>query len=134
MKKWHILTIASALMALTSCADLGFGVDLDSSDYSPYWYGNGYLGNTYWDTPVWNYGPIYDPLPPRPPRVPIINNGMSPELPPPSVRPSIRPAQRPDRPQINFPNNGGNDIPTSINGMMRPGNGGFATPSSSSLR
>ncbi|MDE6157325.1 MAG: hypothetical protein K2F78_04175, partial [Muribaculaceae bacterium] len=85
-----------ALAGIAACADLGFGVDVDSSDVSPYWYGNGYLGNTYWNTPVWNYGPIYNPRPPRPP---LIGNGPgSVGMPRP---PQQQPAPAPRPPQVN---------------------------------
>lgn len=117
MKKIIYTAILGAcVIAATACADLGFGVDVDSGpDFNPYWYGNGYLGNTYWDTPVWNYGPIYHPLPPRPP---FINTNPGPVLPPP---------QRPQRPpQVNP---GVNGVPTTVGGIQRPGNGGLPNPS-----
>lgn len=111
MKRNLLITLAGALL-LGGCADLGFGVDYYDSDapyVNPYWYGNGYLGNTYWDTPLWNYGPIYRPAPPRPP---LINGEPGPVIP-----------QRPQRPSPSFP---------GINGMTRPGNNGFPTPGQSS--
>ena len=120
MKK-KIYFVAGALVlalaaGISSCADLGFGVDVDSDGVSPYWYGNGYLGDYYWNTPVWNYGPIYNPVPPRPPQ---INNGIGPVRPPATVTP-------PNVPGNTFP--GINRVPTSVGGIERPGNGGMTTP------
>lgn len=122
-KLYTILLCAFATLGIASCANLGFGVDAESGVTNPYWYGNGYLGDTYWNTPVWNYGPIYHPNPPVPP---FINPG-----PGPAVRPTP-PAQQPpqetpgNRPGNVFP--GVNRVPTQINGIQRPGNGGLATP------
>lgn len=107
-----VLAAAGAL----SCADLGFGVDVDSGPANPYWYGNGYLGDTYWNTPVWNYGPIYRSYPPRPP---FISAEPGPVIPP-------RP-QQPSQPENTFP--GINKVPTTVGGVERPGNGGLPTPS-----
>ncbi|MDE6468223.1 MAG: hypothetical protein K2L28_04920 [Muribaculaceae bacterium] len=121
LKKIYIAgAVGIALAGVAACADLGFGVDVDSGGVNPYWYGNGYLGGTYWDTPVWNYGPIYNPLPPRPP---LINNGIGPVRPPHRPQPAPRPPQINVRPTINT-------IPTTVGGMTRPGNGGLPNPSS----
>lgn len=125
MKKKYCTSFLCALtMVLAGCADLGFGVDVDSGP-NPYWYGNGYLGDTYWNTPVWNYGPIYNQTPPPPP---FINTSPGPVILP----------SRPQRPPQNAPSNrpgnvfpGVNRVPTHINGIQRPGNGGLPTPSAS---
>ncbi len=124
MKRLFYIALAAISVAgVAACADLGFGVDVDSSDVSPYWYGNGYLGGPYWKTPVWNYGPIYDPRPPRPPLPPFIGDGPGPALPP------SRP-QEPSRPPVINTNPGTNRVPTTVGGIERPGNGGL--PSSGS--
>lgn len=118
----YMTLIALSLAGIAACADLGFGVDVDSSDVNPYWYGNGYLGNTYWNTPVWNYGPIYNPQPPRPP---LIGNGPgSIGMPQP---PQQAPAPRP--PQVNV-NPGVIGVPGNVGGIQRPGNGGRPNPAS----
>lgn len=101
------------LLGATSCADLGFGVDVDSATgVNPYWYGNGYLGNNYWNTPVWNYGPIYNPAPSRPPYV------SGPAVVPVPPRPQAPSQVTPSRPVVNVrPTvNGGamNNNPSSI--------------------
>ena len=89
MKKLlYIALVALSLAGVAACADLGFGVDVDSSNVNPYWYGNGYSGNTNWNTPVWNYGPIYNPVPPRPP---LIGNGPG-SIGMPAPRPQPNPA------------------------------------------
>lgn len=126
MKK--ILIIASmafaaitAAISLPACADLGMGVDVSSGGVSPYWYGNGWLGNTYYNTPVWNYGPIYKPVPPRPP---LIGNGPGSIVTPAPPAPAPAPAPRP--PQLNP---GGNGVPNVVGGIQRPGNGGLPNPS-----
>ena len=108
------MTVAGLLagIGITSCADLGYGVDISSGDANPYWYGNGYLGQHYWQTPVWNYGPAYDMYPPRP-----WNPGTPP---PPAQAPS-----KPTPPQQTAPNPG-NNVPTHVGGVQRPGNGGLA--------
>ena len=119
MKKMLYLCGAAAILlaSIASCADLGFGVDVDSGFSNPYWYDNGYVGDTYWYTPVWNYGPIYNPLPPAPP---LIGNG------PGSIAPSERP-QRPRPPQA-YPGINGigwnPGVAGSVGGVERPGNGG----------
>lgn len=85
-------------LAMTACADLGFGVDVDSQGANPYWYGNGYLGSNYWNTPVWNYGPVYNPRPTRPPYIVVT------PPPAPTPQPAVRPqAPRPQRPSENRP-------------------------------
>ena len=117
-----VITLASAV-AVAACADLGFGVDVDSSGANPYWYGNGYLGDTYWNTPVWNYGPIYNPMPPRPP---LIGNGPG-SIGMPPAQPT-RPT--PSRPPVINVNPGINGVPTQVGGMQRPGNGGMPNPPS----
>lgn len=122
MKKLLYIALAAlSLAGVAACADLGFGVDVDSSNVNPYWYGNGYLGNTYWNTPVWNYGPIYNPVPPRPP---LIGNGPG-SIGMPAPRPQPNPSPRP--PQVNP---GVNGVPGTVGGIQRPGNGGRPNPAS----
>ena len=126
-RKLYTLLSGAALAVMTmlaGCADLGFGVDVDPDDVSPYWYGNGYLGNYYWDTPVWNYGPIYRPVPPRPNRPPMLNPGVGPV-----ILPDNRPVSKPEN---TFP--GINTIPTTVNGVERPGNAGLGSNYGSGAR
>ena len=120
MKRLIYIALAAFSALFVGCADLGFGVDVDSSDVTPYWYGNGYLGDTYWNTPVWNYGPIYDPRPPRPPRPPFIDGNPGPALPP-----SL--PEGPSRPPVVHVNPGVNRIPTTVGGVERPGAGPVRT-------
>ena len=108
--------IAIAVIGMTGCADLGLGVDIDPLGVNPYWYGSGYIGNAYYNTPVWNYGPIYNPRPPRPP---LIYPGPGPAIPP----------QQSQRPPIVNTNPGMNGVPTTVGGIQRPGNGGLPNPS-----
>lgn len=125
-----IIAFGAALIGASSCADLGFGVDVDSGPYGNYWYPNGYLGDYYWNTPLWNYGPIYNPIPPAPP---LIGNGPG-SVGMPANRPNrpTRPSQpsQPSRPsQGNRPptvNPGGpNGIGWNPGPMQRPGNNGL---------
>ena len=117
MKKNIILAFAAAL-TLAGCADLGFGVDVDSGGVGPYWYGNAYPGSGYWDTPTWGLGPVYNPVPPRPPIINVLPGpAMPPQRPQPPQRPEPPQNQRP--PQASFP---------GINGISRPGNNGFPSP------
>lgn len=105
--------LALSALAFGGCADLGFGVDVDSDGANPYWYSNGYLGSSYWSTPVWNYGPIYNPTPWRPP---YLNPGVGPSLPPPTLN------QKPIvRPPVNV-NTGvtGNPVPSTPSTPSRP--------------
>ncbi len=123
------VAVAAALM-LTGCADLGFGVDIDSGAPGPY-YGSGPVVNPYWgwgwDSPAWNLGPVANPVPPPPrPHYPVLNPGIGPVVPP--SNPGVN---RPSGP-VNA--NPGNRVPTVIDGTMRPGNGGFATPGASTPR
>lgn len=111
--KAKIILTAIAAIAVAACADLGFGVDVDSGVYNPYYYGNGYYGSPWgnmgWD---WDY-PLYTPPVAPPPRPPMIGGNPGPALPP----------QNNNRPQIRPPMNG---IPTTApNGVQRPGNGGM---------
>ena len=115
------LFIASLLaMAMAACADLGFGVDVDSGyDYNPYYYNGGYYGypwgNLEWD---WDY-PLYNPPVQRPPRPPMIGGGPGPVIPKP---PQNQPPQN-NPPQVRPPMNG---VPsTGPGGIQRPGNGGM---------
>lgn len=142
-KKFYISLFGALSLALAGCADLGFGVDADGGAPDPYWYGNGYLGGTYWNTPVWNYGPIYNMTPPPPP---LIGGKPVPVRPPqtiprpPQNRPSgtnpgtIRPGNNQGSQGGNQGNvsSGGNRVPTHIDGVQRPGNGGL--PSNNSRR
>ena len=92
-----IMAVGLALLGTSACADLGFGVDYDMTDSNPYWSPSGYLGDYYWNTPAWNYGPIYNPRPP------LIGNGpgsiILPDRPvrppetikPPKPNPSMKP-------------------------------------------
>ncbi len=120
MKKiYAAAAIVLVSLGVAACADLGLGVDLDSSGVNPYWYGSGYIGDTYWNTPVWNYGPIYNPRPPRPP---LIGGGPGPVIPQPPVQ-----APRPPQVNVNPGMNGG--VPNTVGGIQRPGNGGLPNPS-----
>lgn len=106
---------AAAILAVsifTACADLGFGVDVDSDGPSPYFYGGTgpgwnygpmYTNGTIWNNWGWGYDPGWNNVPANPP---FIGNG------PGSVFPN-----RPSRPQrpIVAPGN-------------RPGNGGQLAP------
>lgn len=134
MKKFFLTASAGVLLLSAGCADLGYGVEVDSG-VSPYWYGNGYLGDYYWNTPVWDYGPIYNPFPPAP-IPPVAGNGPGSIMPPMPSKPGPRPTPRP--PQNN---SGGNvlgpngigwnpGIPTHVGNVQRPGNGGMANPPS----
>lgn len=126
MKKKSTAAILFAVaLATAGCADLGFGVDIDSGTPSPYWYGNGYLGGTYWNTPVWNYGPIYHQSPPPPP---FINSTPGPAMPPQQNKPPGNNNQGNNQGSISP---GGNRVPTEINGIQRPGNGGLPSGSQS---
>lgn len=120
MKKtlFALMILAASTMGIVSCADLGFGVDVDSSGASPYWYGNGWMGDTYWNTPVWNYGPIYNPRPPAPP---LIGNG------PGSIGRPPRPIPRPPQNVPSVPS--APSVPNTVGGIQRPGNGGLPNPS-----
>lgn len=123
MKTKHILSAAAAIIVMfgvSSCAELGMGVDVDSYNTGPYWYGNGYLGGTYWNTPVWDYGPIYRPRPPRPPMINV--------EPGPVILPDSRPVPSEGisvSPGINGVRPG--NVAGSIGGIQRPGNGGLPT-------
>ena len=117
-----ILAAGIALIGASSCADLGFGVDVGSSGpYDTYWYPNGYLGDYYWNTPVWNYGPIYNQRPPAPP---LIGNGPG-SVGMPANRPQQRPPQTSKPPTVNPA--GPNGIGWNPGPMNRPGNNGLPT-------
>lgn len=113
MKTKIILSALAAIGLMTSCADLGFGVDIDSGGYTPYF--NGYYGSPWGNIGLnWDY-PLYAPpaAPPRPVRPPAINGKPGPVKPP---------QQAPARPQQPAPGNG---VPSvSPGGQVRPGNGG----------
>lgn len=123
------IAIGVALLASTSCADLGLGVDVDSGSYSsPYWYPNGYLGDYYWNTPVWNYGPIYNQIPSAPP---LLGNGPgSASIPASRPQQATRPPQTTKPPQNNTPTvspAGPNGIGWNPGPINRPGNNGLPT-------
>lgn len=131
MKKFSIFRLAAAVALATgfaSCADLGFGVDVDSSGPMPYFYGSTVPGYgdwgpwygdpawTWWPAGGYNPGPIYNPgynpgpvIPPRPSRP------SAPSLP--GFRP---PSSVNTGPSIN-------GLPTTILGTERPGNLGRPT-------
>lgn len=122
MKKYSIFRLAAVIAlsaGLAACADLGFGVDVDSAGTTPYFYGSTIPGYGNWGPwygdPAWTWwppggydpGPIYNPGPviaPRPPRP------SAPSL------PSFRPPS-----SVNT-SPGINDLPTTILGTERPGN------------
>ena len=115
--------LATALFALgiglAGCADMSLGVDVGSDDMSPYWYGNGYVGNAYWNTPVWNYGPIYN----QRPGPPLIGYGPGMVRPNPSNRPgSPRPPQGSPGHGDNVPGVGVVPAEPGINGNRPSGN------------
>lgn len=120
MKRLSLSLAILAALTLCGCADLGFGIDVD--DDSPYYYGTTYYpGYAGWGwngiPPVWDLGPVARPVP----RPPMINGGVGPELPP-----------RPSGPVNTYP--GINRVPTSVNGIARPGNGGLANPGAQTPR
>ncbi len=108
---------------LTSCADLGFGVDVDSGGAYPYWYGGGGISGIGWDGPWYNaptplpiYGPGYGPGP-------VIDQW-------PSYRPPMNPRPPMNRPPQTIPSNPTPSRPTVTlgpNGVQRPGNMGRPT-------
>ncbi len=110
--KAKFLLIAIAAVAMAACADLGFGVDVDSGGVDPYFYGGGYYGYPWGNVGLnWDY-PLYAPPVAPPPRPPMLG-GPGPALPP----------QINNRPQVRPPMNG---VPaTGPSGQMRPGNGGM---------
>ncbi len=122
-----IIAAAALAMAMTSCSDLGFGVDVGTGGASPYLYGSsgpfygGFSGSPYFglDFPFGYYGD-YTPSAP-----PVVGNG------PGSIfNPNPAPNPRPPRlPNINGSNPGiqipsGGLIPGAGAGV-RPGNGGL---------
>ena len=115
------LFIASLLaMAMAACADLGFGVDVDSGyDYNPYYYNGGYYGYP-WGNLGWDLdNPLYNPPVQRPPRPPMIGGGPGPVIPKP---PQNQPPQN-NPPQVRPPMNG---VPYTVpGGIQRPGFGGM---------
>lgn len=122
--KAKIMIMAAAALALSACADLGFGVDLDSGGASPYFYGSdgpfygGWNGDPYWgmSLPSWGYFPSY-----RPSRPPLVGNG------PGSVwNPNPGPALPPNRPGTGAQRPHQATIPGAGAGT-RPGNGGLPT-------
>lgn len=125
-----VLAAAALSLAAVSCADLGMGVDVSSDGVSPYWYGNGYVGDTYWNTPVWNYGPVYNYIPPAPP-VAGVRPVPGPRPHPVPVRPGQiqnRPEETPSQPAHNPSNGIGWNPGPMIGNIQRPGNGGLANP------
>ena len=133
MKGIKVLLVSSvAAIGFASCADLGFGVDMDSGISSPYYYGSGPTadgGNSGglkvsrempYDRP--GYSPGF--LPPAPP---VIGDGPGSIISPGAKPPQGRPPQ----------NGGGGQIPNGkplIPGAgenVRPGNGGLPSNPSS---
>ena len=53
--KLKILAAAIAAIGLGACADLGFGVDVDSGYSDPYFYGNWPYYDGPWYGPRWSY-------------------------------------------------------------------------------
>lgn len=114
-----IATVISAL-TLSACADLGLGVDINSSGVSPYIYGNGPIYNGPWGGLGWSYDFPLRPTPPRPPLIggPAIVN--------PPQQPQVRPPMTPPANGNGSIGNNNNGVPTvGINGNQRPGNGGL---------
>lgn len=113
---------AALSVGLASCADLGFGIDLDDGYADPYFYGGGGPVYAPWDWsgfdgplygPGWGYSPgpvIGVNPPPRPPR-PVVR--------PPQINPTPTPPSNP----------GPVFTPGTVNpgGMERPGNMGLPT-------
>ncbi len=124
MKKSKILSIAAAATlaaGMASCADLGFGVDVDSSGASPYFYGTTGIGYGDWGPwsgdPAWTWWPPSGYYP-----GPIYNPGVGPVIPSRPPRPS-----RPSLPSFRPPSSvntspGINGMPTTVLGTERPGN------------
>ena len=145
LKTLLLASMAAAVLSLSSCTGLGFGVDVDSGGVSPYFYGNnyygplgvgaswrpGYLGGPLWSTPpsappVLGYGPgsigmpqppSYRPQPTRPPQRP---QGQ-PQQP---NRPQGQP-QQPNRPSV-----GQQTRPIQVGPDLKPINrpGNFGLP------
>ncbi|MDE6135722.1 MAG: hypothetical protein K2F79_09135, partial [Muribaculaceae bacterium] len=98
--------VIAAAFSLSSCADLGFGVDVGSAGVAPYFYGDQYgplsFGSSWsaplWGDPYWNMGPSLGPVI-RPSVPPVIGNGPGSIGMPPAQRPPQN--QRP--PQQNIP-------------------------------
>lgn len=122
--------VAAAALSLASCADLGFGVDLDSGGASPYFYGDTYLGSSYYNpyisSPYWTFGPSYTPAPP------VWGNGpgsigmpSAPQRPPQQRPPQQRPPQNLPTISPDFTIGGGS--------MQRPGNNGLPSGNPSSV-
>lgn len=129
MKTKLAIPLAAAMtLALASCADLGFGVDVGSGGASPYFYGSsgpfytGYSGSPYFglDFP---FGYLGDYTPSAPP---VVGNGPG-SIFNPNPAPKPRPPQLPNingsNPGIAFPPSGAT-IPGAGAGV-RPGNGGL---------
>lgn len=112
---------------LTSCADLGFGVDVDSSGAYPYWYGDGGISSVGWNGPWYN----------APTPLPIYGPGYYPDYGPgpvidqwPSYRPPVAPRPPMNRPPITIPSNPTPSRPVvnlAPGGVERPGNMGRPT-------
>lgn len=111
--KYIIGAVVMLALSISSCADLGFGVDVDSGP-GTYWDSYGPYGGP-WGSPYWNFGPAYDgPIYGHPYYPPFINTNPGPVILPSKPRP---PQSRP--PQINV-NPGINRVPTSVGGIQRP--------------
>ncbi len=118
-----IVAVGIGMLGTAACADLGFGVDYDVSDSNPYWSPSGYLGNYYWNTPAWDYGPIYGPI--YNPRPPLIGNGPGSIILPNRPNKPSRPPETIKPPQDNRPGNvkplGPNGIGWNPGPTVRPG-------------
>lgn len=114
LKNSAFLVLAGTLsLTLGSCADLGFGVDVDSGGVGPYWYGDGVYSNQVWNNPWYYYpgpAPIYGPGP-------VIDYS-------PAFRPPVRPVPNP--PQVIIPSRPAQTVIPSrpSGGNNRPGNMG----------
>lgn len=134
-KKIKLALAAALALCLGSCADMGFGVDVDSGAYSPYLYdGTGYYGGPVY-SPWYGYNswnsPWIDTNPgPALPPPPLINSGPAWRPVNPGYNPPARPTVRPG--VITNGGTGGSAagvtgtplIPGAGNGT-RPGNGGM---------
>lgn len=75
LKALLLTSMAAFGLSVTSCADLGFGVDVDSGGVTPYFYGNNYFGPLSVGA-SWNGGPVGGPLWGTPaPAPPLIGSG-----------------------------------------------------------
>ncbi len=123
MKKiCYFLGIIAMALGMGSCADLGFGLDVDDG-YSPYYYGGPYYNGIYGSSPFYGYDFPYYNVPPAPP---VVGNGPGSIVGPAPVRPK---PESPRPPQNVGPSNPGASVPRPLpsapGGVSRPGNGGL---------